>query len=225
MNIKKIHQFSPSVHLGDGISNGMFFFQKILKSLGFQSEIYAENIKDDVKNLVKNYKTFDIENKEQIIFIHYSIYYDFAPWIDKIKAKKHIIYHNITPPEFFKDNQYLYDMCKKGIELLPDLASKFEGSIGDSKLNSDDLEKYNFKNIHTIPLLVDVEKVRSFSFNYSLFDTLSDDFNIIFVGRIAKNKAQHDLIKIADIYRYINPNFKMYIIGGTTDSAYFKEFK
>jgi glycosyltransferase involved in cell wall biosynthesis len=223
MNIKKIHQFSPSVHLGDGISNGMFFFQKILKSLGFQSEIYAENIKDDVKDLVKNYKTFDIENKEQIIFIHYSIYYDFAPWIDKIKAKKHIIYHNITPPEFFKDNQYLYDMCKKGIELLPDLASKFEGSIGDSKLNSDDLEKYNFKNIHTIPLLVDVEKVRSFSFNYELFDKLSDDFNIIFVGRIAKNKAQHDLIKIADIYRYINPNFKMYIIGGTTDSAYFEE--
>jgi glycosyltransferase involved in cell wall biosynthesis len=223
MNIKKIHQFSPSVHLGDGISNGMFFFQKILKSLGFQSEIYAENIKDDVKELVKNYKSFDMEDEEQIIFIHYSIYYDFAAWIDKLKAKKHIIYHNITPPEFFKDNQYLYEMCEKGIELLPNLASKFEGSIGDSQLNSDDLRKHNFKNIHTIPLLVDVQKVRSFSFNYELFDKISDDFNIIFVGRIAKNKAQHDLIKIADIYRYINPNFKMYIIGGTTDGAYFEE--
>lgn len=225
MNIKRIHQFSPSVHLGDGISNGMFFFQKILKSLGFQSEVYAENINDKFKNIVKNYKSFDLEDEEQIIFIHYSIYYDFEPWVDKIKAKKHIIYHNITPPEFFKNNPYLYDMCKKGIEFLPQIASKFEGSIGDSKLNSDELQEHNFKNIHTIPLLVDVEKVRSFSFNHSLFDTLSDDFNIIFVGRIAKNKAQHDLIKIADIYRYINPNFKMYIIGGTTDEEYYEELE
>lgn len=223
MNTKKIHQFSPSVHLGDGISNGMFFFQKILKSLGFQSEVYAENIKEDVKNLAKSYKTFDMKDEEQIIFIHYSIYYDFTPWIDKIKAKKHIIYHNITPPEFFKDNPYLYEMCKNGIELLPSLASKFEGSIGDSKLNTEQLEEHNFKNIHTIPLLVDVEKVRSFSFNHPLFDTLSDDFNIIFVGRIAKNKCQHDLIKIADIYRYIHPDFKMYIIGSTTDEAYQNE--
>lgn len=49
--------------------------------------------------------------------------------------------------------------------------------------------------------------------------------NIIFVGRIARNKAQHDLIKIADIYRYINPNFKMYIIGGATDTEYYEELK
>ena len=87
MNIKKIHQFSPTVQLGDGISNGMFFFQKILKSLGFQSEIYVENIKDNLKHIVKSYKSFDLEDEEQIIFIHYSIYYDFEPWIDKIKAK------------------------------------------------------------------------------------------------------------------------------------------
>lgn len=225
MNIKKIHQFSPTVQLGDGISNGMFFFQKILKSLGFQSEIYVENIKDNLKHIVKSYKSFDLEDEEQIIFIHYSIYYDFEPWIDKIKAKKHIIYHNITPPEFFKNNPFLYEMCKKGIELLPQIASKFEGSIGDSKLNSDELEAHNFKNVYTIPLLVDVEKVRSFSFNHKLFDELNDDFNIIFVGRIARNKAQHDLIKIADIYRYINPNFKMYIIGGATDTEYYEELK
>lgn len=225
MNIKKIHQFSPTVQLGDGISNGMFFFQKILKSLGFQSEIYVENIKDNLKHIVKSYKSFDLEDEEQIIFIHYSIYYDFEPWIDKIKAKKHIIYHNITPPEFFKNNPFLYEMCKKGIELLPQIASKFEGSIGDSKLNSDELEAHNFKNVYTIPLLVDVQKVRSFSFNHKLFDELNDDFNIIFVGRVARNKAQHDLIKIADIYRYINPNFKMYIIGGATDTEYYEELK
>jgi len=39
-------------------------------------------------------------------------------------------------------------------------------------------------------------------------DRLSRDFTIIFVGRVARNKAQHDIIKIAFFYKQINPDFK-----------------
>ena len=91
MNKIKVHQFSPSASKGDGITNGMFYLQKILISLGFESIIYAQNIREGLENLVFHYDTIDKKDINQIIFIHYSIYYDFSVWIDKLNIKKHII--------------------------------------------------------------------------------------------------------------------------------------
>ncbi len=216
----KIHQFSPSAVKGDGIGNGMFYLQKILKELGFTSYIYAKDIDTPLKNSVLSYKKIDKSDKNQILLIHYSIYYDFSKWIDGLNLRKIMIYHNITPYYFFEKNSLLYNLCKKGVEYLPSLSKKVEGAIGVSALNSKELKENNFKNIKTIPLLVDTQKIIKAKWDKDLFDTIADDFNIIFIGRIAKNKAQHDLIKIANIYRNISPNFKLYIIGGTTDTSY-----
>jgi len=221
----KIHQFSPSAVKGDGIGNGMFYLQKILNNLGFTSYIYAEDIENSLKEEVLSYKKIDKKDKTQILLIHYSIYYDFSQWIDKLECRKVMIYHNITPPHFFKKNSLLYKLCKKGIEYLPSLSDKVEGAIGDSNLNSKELKEHNFKNIKTIPLLIDTNKILDAKWDYRLFDNIVEDFTIIFVGRVAKNKAQHDIIEIANIYSKIYPNFKLYIIGGTTDHEYREHLK
>ncbi len=108
-----IHQFSPSALSGDGVGNGMFYLQRILRSLGFISNIYAEDIEDSLKDRVFSYKKINMFDKNQILLIHYSLYYDFSTWIDKLECKKIMIYHNITPPEFFKKGTLLYKLCKK----------------------------------------------------------------------------------------------------------------
>ena len=216
----QIHQFSPAAHYGDGITNGMFYFQKILHQLGFESNIYAENIDAALGESVKKHLTFDTEDKNQLIFIHYSIYYCCEPWIDTIQGHKHIIYHNITPATFFEYGTSLYFTCKRGKWYLPELPIRFEGAIGDSPLNTEELVQANFKNTETIPLLVDASKVLSEPFDKVLYEEKVKEFNIIFVGRIAKNKSQHDLIKIAQAYKKIDTNFKIYIIGSTSDDLY-----
>ena len=220
-----IHQFSPSAVRGDGIGNGMFYLQKILLDLGFISNIYAENIESSLKGEVISYKKIDKKDNTQILLIHYSIYYDFSQWIDKLDMRKIMIYHNITPYQFFKKGTILYKLCKKGIEYLPELSNRVEGAIGDSNLNSKELIEHNFKNVKTIPLLIDTKKILSSKWDSKLFDKIADDFNIIFIGRVAKNKAQHDLIEIANIYRKISDSFKLYIIGGVTDSHYKDELE
>ncbi len=225
MNKIQIHQFSPSANNGDGITNGMFYFQRILKELGFVSYIYAENYEKKLETKVKHYTQIDKKNDNQILFIHYSLYYDFATWIDPLILRKHIIYHNITPYHFFEKDSVLYNMCKIGKEYLPELGLKIEGAIGDSILNTQELIDANFKNPITIPLLLDVDKITAFPFNESLFDEKTKEFNIIFVGRVAKNKAQLDLIKIANTYRAIDKEFKLYIIGGVTDGDYEQQLK
>lgn len=225
MNKIKIHQFSPSAHEGDGITNGMFYLQSILKSLGFDTKIYAENFDVTLEKKVYHYTKYNNKDKNQLLFVHYSIYYDFAPWIDKVDAKKIMIYHNITPYKFFEEGSILYKLCKQGKEYLPELQNRVEGSIGDSQLNSSELIELDFNNVKTIPLLMDVDKIINAPWNEALYDNKVEDFNIIFVGRIARNKAQHDLIEIANIYSKMCSHFKMYIIGGTTDLSYEVELK
>ncbi len=221
----QIHQFSPSAHVGDGITNGMFYLQKILHELGFVSTIYAENYDEKLTGKVLHYSEFSTKDKNQILFVHYSIYYDFDVWINAVNAKKMMIYHNITPHSFFEEGSFLYDMCKKGKEYLPHLQDKVEGSIGDSNINSQELLEHNFKNVKTIPLLIDVDKIVNAKWNKNLYDEKVEEFNIIFVGRIARNKAQHDLIEIANVYKELCDDFKMYIIGSTTDELYEHELK
>ncbi len=59
-----IHQFSPSALSGDGIGNGMFYLQRILRSLGFISNIYAEDLEDSLKDRVFSYNRITMFDKE-----------------------------------------------------------------------------------------------------------------------------------------------------------------
>lgn len=220
-----IHQFSPTANYGDGVTNGMLYMQKILRDAGFESHIYAERFDERLEGKILSYKKIDKENSNQLLFVHYSIFYDFSAWMDALNIPKHMIYHNITPAEFFKDNPHLYKMCKEGREILPKLKEKFEGYIGDSELNSQELEMAGYEDVKTIPLLIDVDKKMSHTFDADYFDEIAQDFSIMFVGRVAPNKAQHDLVKIAKEYKNYNPDFKLYIIGGTTDIAYENRLK
>ena len=140
----KIHQFTPSIVEGDGVSNGVIYTQKILKSLGFISNIYAGDIGKSLRDRVLSYKKIDKGDSSQILLIHYSIYYDFSSWIDKLKCKKFMVYHNITPYHFFKKGTLTYKLCKEGVEYLPELSTKVDGAIGVSPLNSQELEQHGF---------------------------------------------------------------------------------
>ena len=216
----QIHQFSPAVHKGDGISNGMFYLQKTLRDLGFISNIYVDLLDPELKNSVLSHNDFNTQDSTQILMIHYSLYYDFSQWIDTINVRKIMVYHNITPYKFFEEGSTFYTMCKKGKEYLPELRSRFEASIGDSKLNSEELLEHNFSNVKTIPLLMDTDKILNAPWNKNLFDEKAAEFSILFIGRIARNKAQLDLIEIANVYKNMCDDFKLYIIGGTTDLSY-----
>ena len=220
MKKQAIHQFAPSAHKGDGITNGMFYLRKILRELGFVSDIYAENFEKELRGEVRYYTEINKKDSNQILVIHYSIYYDFESWIDALPCRKIMIYHNITPYTFFQEGTLLYEMCKKGIEYLPKLASKVDAAIGDSKLNTEELLQNGFSDAKVIPVLMDLESIESARWNKKLFDKNVSTFNIIFVGRIARNKAQHDLIEVANVYKDMGDDFRMYIIGGESDPAY-----
>jgi len=223
--IFKIHQFHPGSAYGDGVTNGLFFTQKILHYLGFESEIYCIHIDPQLQNQIRDFRTY-CPSSDQILMIHHSMGTDEEQWIENIEDQKIMVYHNITPEFFFPEGSHLYHYAKLGRVQLNRWAKKFVAAIGDSNLNSQELIDNGYQSVSTIPLLVDVKKIISHPWDKQIQAQYKDTLNLIFVGRIAENKAQLDLIEILyELNQIFYKPFHLILIGGTTSPAYLNQLE
>ena len=135
-------------------------------------------------------------------------------------------YHNITPPEYFKDTMTISGcICKRGRDELKNL-TKCNLSIGVSEYNRRELVEHGFdeRNSDVLPIFLHYNDYESVDLNDNLYNKFDDDFvNILFVGRIAPNKKIEDLIKTFYFYKKINPKSRLFIIGAKFLNDYNRE--
>ncbi len=211
----EIHQFHPSFSYGDAIGNDMIELQKTLKNWCYKSDIYSQYIGPKTPPS-KNYKEYlKISSPDNILIIHFSIAYndEVLKFIESLPDKKMLIYHNITPFQYFVDinNQYEF-YTKTGREQLKSLSKVVDYAVGDSEYNRQELVELGFKKNGVLPILMDFTKYASMQ-KYR-FKKSEGYTNILFVGRISPNKKQDDIIKIFYYYKKnINPNSKLYLVG------------
>ncbi len=209
----QIHQILPTLSHGDAIGNEARLMQSLFQEWGYTSHIFAENIHPETTAfLVKDYKKYS--HKDTILMYHYSIGSDITKFFKTLPDKKILIYHNITPPEYFTGiNETLYSLLKTGRDSLPSLIPSVELAIGDSEFNRQELEKMGFPRTTVLPVLIDFETYHRF--NASIIEKYSDNrVNLVFVGRISPNKKQDDILKIFYYYKSINPKSRLFLIGG-----------
>lgn len=220
--MQAIHQFTPNMAFGDSISNALIYTQKLLQDLGFESSIYVG--KDNIDYHL-NHNIFHIseykESKEQILFYHHSVGHNNHDNIMKFKDEKILIYHNITPSHFFRHNLLAQKMCDLGRIQLENASKYFISSFADSKYNAKELKYYNYSKAKVLTLLLDLDKQEKNKANEILVEKYSQVYNIIFVGRVVSNKAQHQLVDVMFALKNKGiKNFKLHIIGGTSQGDY-----
>lgn len=218
----KIHQFHSGSAYGDAVTNSLLYTQKILQELGFESQIYCEHVAPELKDKILHYSKYKT-SQENILLLHHSMGHDLEEWILSLKDKIVLVYHNITPHDFFPQNSPFYHYSLKGREQLEMFKKIAYASIGDSKLNVEELLELGFEKAKTevIPLLIEYDKIKNHPWNYELFDANSDTYNILFVGRIAPNKGQLELIELFDLFCKFSPvPSKLFLVGGTSDKNY-----
>lgn len=194
---KKIHQFSAGFNPGDAISNEMIAIKKILKDkLNLLGEIYSENIGAIDSKVCKKFKSYKY-HKNDIIIYHHSIHSSVLEYIIEIPVPKILIYHNVTPHHFFEpyDLKLTYYL-KQGRNELSLIKNKFNSYLADSEYNSLELLREGITDIKVLPILYDFNK-----FKKKPKPTENNSKKkIIFVGRIAPNKKQDDLIRFAKVF-------------------------
>lgn len=220
----QIHQFSPSCGKGDGVSNGMFFTRGLLREMGYTSHIYCDLVQDEVRDEVLSISELQLSS-EDILLVHHSLGYENSAWLKDIKARKVLVYHNITPPQFLPDNG-LPELSILGRQQLGLWAQDFQAAIGDSELNSSELRAANYANVVTIPLLVDVTRWQQHAYNTSLMNSLRGAHNILFVGRLCEHKHQLQLLEMFNEVRHFSSQpVRLILAGGVTSLPYQEEVR
>jgi len=220
-----VHQLLPTVSPYDAIGNEVFVIQSILTKLGYDSKIYAENIHPDLKRKVKKLTEYKQNKEKNDIFIyHHSIGSNVFDFIESLDKKIIMIYHNITPPEFFEDiNDEISELCHLGRTQLEKLKNKVEFAVAASEYSRIDLEKLGYKKTTVIPILLDMQKYKKQP-DQDLISKYQNYTNILYVGRITPSKRIDEVIKIFHYYNSnINPDSNLFLLGmfdGLSDKYY-----
>ena len=130
------------------------------------------------------------------------------------RRPKCLIYHNITPGEFFE--RYRPDFARilfSGREDLPYLAKHFENSAGVSAFNAAELAANGFNNPGVLPLGIDPHKWALRPDPATMAQMQDGRTNILFVGRFAPNKKQDDLIAAFSHYLRYDPDARLVLVG------------
>jgi glycosyltransferase involved in cell wall biosynthesis len=209
-----VNQFLPNLSPGDAISNQAMFIRDHLRELGFRSDIYVRTIHPLLPpNQCHQFSSAALENSDAAIY-HHSIGTDITPLIARFDGPKCLVYHNITPAEFVAPYRPRFaELLSQGRKELGALASAFCVSYGDSQFNADELKEVGFANPQVFPICVSPEKW-SFPPDDARMASLTDGrTNIIFVGRIAPNKKQDDLVRAFAHYLVLDPDARLFLVG------------
>jgi len=214
----RIDQLVPAYHRGDAIGDAASHMKKFFLNQGFQSQIYCLSRDGELEAESQLFKSFPKPSPKDITILHFALPSPLTQAFRDLSSQKIMIFHNITPPEFFSGfSPELMHISQMGREELESLVPHVSLVLADSEYNRQGTLKLGFQNAEVFPLFVDFNKYLKPP-NLLLYEFFNDErTNILFVSRIAPNKKIEDLIKVTFYYKkYISPLVRLIVVGKTS---------
>lgn len=213
---RQVHQLLATLSHGDAIGNEALAIQKCLRTAGYESDIFAEGVHPRVARLARPlWDYYSVSSPDTVCIFHFSIGSAASPLIFHAPDRLVLIYHNITPPEWFVGyHRLLTQLCYRGRRELAAFAARTDLALGDSEFNRRELEQAGFRTTAVLPIVLDFatyDAPRS-----PVVERLYTDgrTNVLFVGRVITNKKIDDLIRAFACYqRLFNPHSRLLVVG------------
>lgn len=214
----KIVQVLPTIAYGDAVGNDTVAIYNTLKKLKYETAIYAENIDERLKNKdIKLFSQLGALSHKDVVIYHLSIGTKLNYELEKLPGRKIIIYHNITPPEFFIGyNDISKKLCEDGIAGAKHLGKVADYCLAVSEFNKRDLVSMGYEcKIDILPILIPFDDYNAVPSKKIINRYGNRDYtNIVFTGRIAPNKKHEDIIEAFYYYnKYLNPKSRLFLVG------------
>jgi glycosyltransferase involved in cell wall biosynthesis len=217
-----IHQFVPTLAPRDAVGSHYLALQQTLRDAGYRSDIYAYEAKLEYHKLARPFTSFrgSSSGEPTWLLYHSSIG---SPVADFVRARDEPVivdYHNITPAAFFaRWEPAVAGTLMKGRRQLAELEPRSTLGLADSAFNAQELAAIGYEPTAVVPILIDIATVASTAPDRSTRRV--DATTWLFVGRLAPNKAQHDLIKALAAYRHFHdPDARLVLVGASSSHSY-----
>ncbi|HZD64968.1 MAG TPA: glycosyltransferase, partial [Acidimicrobiales bacterium] len=135
-------------------------------------------------------------------------------------------YHNVTPARYFRSwDPHQADDLTLARWQLGSLADRAALGLGDSSVNVAELRAAGYAPTAVVPILFDPARLGGEPDPATLAALArakeGGGADLLFVGRLAPNKAQHDLIKVLVAYRTVyDPAARLHLVGRPAAARY-----
>lgn len=209
-----VHQMLNDFAFGDAIGSEVLAFQKLLRSWGLRSEIFAVNYDRRLRGRVRAVEDYAPQaGPDDVLIFHFSIGAELAGQVLGLPGRKVLRYHNITPAEFLEGlNPDSAARCRQGREQLARLAPAMELGLGASAYNCQELTAAGCPRVEELPILLDLE-VLDTPPDQNVLDRFADAPCVLHVGRVVPNKKLEDLIKTHFWLSRLVPGCRLLLVG------------
>lgn len=220
----RIIQILDALDYGDGVCNSVINTSELLNEMEIENIIYSKWYNDKVEKYRKEIRNYHMKQSDIIIF-HFSGHSDLLNMITEYDCTKIICYHNVTPPEYFKNiNAEAYERCQKGIDQFKSMESKFDHIITDSEFNKKNLLELGIRKerIEVFPIVMGLDKNKKHVFSDTIINKYKNKQVLLSVGRIAPNKKIEDIITLFSFYyNFIDRNSFLLLVGNYNQDDYY----
>jgi glycosyltransferase involved in cell wall biosynthesis len=223
--LSAVHQLLPVFADGDAIGNNVLRTQALLRQAGYESEIFVQEAHPAMRSRSRPYRELEAGPSDWLLY-HLSTGSPMASWLAEQDHRLAVYYHNITPARFFERwEPWAAENIRGARQQMRKLASVTRFAMANSTYSEAELRAEGYGDTCVVPVLVD----------FAGFDGPEDQATAarlrraaerggaqwLFVGRLAPNKCQHDVIGAFAAYRAIyDPEARLTLVGGRTSALY-----
>jgi glycosyltransferase involved in cell wall biosynthesis len=226
----RIDQLLPVLGVHDAIGAHVLQTRRALRAAGYESDLYADVVDESLAAEVRPWLDGPgrISTGRAVLY-HASTHAPFTPWLEhrgRLGERILVYYHNVTPAEYF--DRWLPPAAEEMRLARQELAALAPVSgigLAASELNERELVDLGYRPTVTAPLLVDLERYHDEADGPTLGRLRRrrerGGAEWLFVGRIAPNKCQHDIVAAFAAYRrLVDPKAHLTLVGGVTAPRY-----
>jgi len=210
-----VHQVLATLGYGDAIGNEVLGIQRVLRAAGYESDIFVQTAEPRVEHLTVHYSDLkDASHPDNILIHHFSIGSRASRLAYALPDRMVLIYHNITPPEYFVDiNKELVRLCFRGRRELALYKTRCDLALGDSEYNRQELDALGFSPTGVLPVVPGFDHLARID-SRTAGGFADDSINVLFVGRVIPNKRFEDVIRAFHAYKtFFNPRSRLLLVG------------
>ncbi len=205
-----VHQFHYSVTPKDAVTNQMIFLRQALAEIGVSGDIYATEIKDGEHLGVLPFSPGAMREGDCLL-VHHSHGNPSLNDALALSLPKALIYHNVTPGEYYRHDRVLRSLCDLGRRQLTQFRGRVVACFADSHFNGLELAEMGLPESKTLPLFDLSNEHGQFRFPPKGAASAGD---LLFVGRLAPHKNQALLLKtLYFLSRIPGKHFRLVLVG------------
>ncbi len=201
-----IHQFVAGLSNGDAISNEARLLRAVFRGWGYASDIYCETrriLPELRRDALDAANSAGALSPSDTALLHLSMGSPVNDVFRALPCRKAMLYHNITPPEFFTCcNPQTASNLSRGIEQMRGLAGAATVNMADSAFNARELEAAGYRDVRVLPLVLDLSALRQPPDRGVLRRFDDGMVNVLFVGRCVPNKQIEDAMRTFAVFHH-----------------------